>query len=295
MVQQCKDSGANLVICQWGFDDEANHLLLQNGLPAVRWVGGVELELIAIATGGKESSSSCAYAQRTNHNRPRPPTQTPLSPPGRIVPRFSELSPDKLGKAGLVREVAFGTTKERMLVIEDCAKSQVGMLGTVCNTGRGGFAVVSGLGVCCFGGSLGGWVGGWVGSGVSPSVHARMLLLGGCGPARARACVRACVHACMHACIRPFVHSPTKNQNKPTNRPPDGPMAGRDGAGARGQQDDRGGGQALAARRHVRRAEPHQGEEETESVKGEGGDGGRERVWGGEGIHTHTHTRITHT
>merc|ERR1719506_921849 len=26
MVQQCKDSGATLVVCQWGFDDEANHL-----------------------------------------------------------------------------------------------------------------------------------------------------------------------------------------------------------------------------------------------------------------------------
>ena len=51
MVQRCKDSGANLVICQWGFDDEANHLLLQHQLPAVRWVGGVEIELIAIATG----------------------------------------------------------------------------------------------------------------------------------------------------------------------------------------------------------------------------------------------------
>ncbi|RHY98456.1 hypothetical protein DYB37_008280, partial [Aphanomyces astaci] len=91
MIQQV--SGANVVICQWGFDDEANHLLLQNHLPAVRWVGGVELELIAIATGG------------------------------RIVPRFSELTADKLGHAGVVREVAFGTTKERMLVIEDCAKS----------------------------------------------------------------------------------------------------------------------------------------------------------------------------
>ncbi len=67
MVKQCKDSGANLVICQWGFDDEANHLLLQNQLPAIRWVGGVELELIAIATGG------------------------------RIVPRFSELTNEKLG------------------------------------------------------------------------------------------------------------------------------------------------------------------------------------------------------
>ncbi|KDO33745.1 T-complex protein 1 subunit epsilon [Saprolegnia parasitica CBS 223.65] len=93
MIKQVKDSGANLVICQWGFDDEANHLLLQNELPAVRWVGGVELELIAIATGG------------------------------RIVPRFSELTADKLGHAGVVREVAFGTTKERMLIIEDCAKS----------------------------------------------------------------------------------------------------------------------------------------------------------------------------
>ncbi|KAI5409506.1 T-complex protein 1 subunit epsilon, partial [Lathyrus oleraceus] len=52
-VQQCKDVGATLVICQWGFDDEANHLLMHRNLPAVRWVGGVELELIAIATGGR--------------------------------------------------------------------------------------------------------------------------------------------------------------------------------------------------------------------------------------------------
>lgn len=43
---QVKDTGANLVICQWGFDDEANHLLLQRELPAVRWVGGPEIEVI---------------------------------------------------------------------------------------------------------------------------------------------------------------------------------------------------------------------------------------------------------
>ncbi len=94
MVQQCKDSGATLIICQWGFDDEANHLLMHEKLPAIRWVGGVELELIAIATGG------------------------------RIVPRFQELSSDKLGAAGSVKEVAFGTTKDRMIVIEDCAASK---------------------------------------------------------------------------------------------------------------------------------------------------------------------------
>lgn len=36
-----KKTGANLAICQWGFDDEANHLLLQQNLPAVRWVNKI--------------------------------------------------------------------------------------------------------------------------------------------------------------------------------------------------------------------------------------------------------------
>ncbi|CAL8138676.1 unnamed protein product [Orchesella dallaii] len=94
MVQKVKEAGATLAICQWGFDDEANHLLLHHNLPAVRWVGGPEIELIAIATGG------------------------------RIVPRFEELSEAKLGKAGTVREITFGTAKERMLVIEDCENSK---------------------------------------------------------------------------------------------------------------------------------------------------------------------------
>lgn len=89
-----KDTGANLVICQWGFDDEANHLLMQNDLPAVRWVGGPEIELIAIATNG------------------------------RIVPRFEDLTAEKLGTAGIVRELSFGTTREKMLVIEECANSR---------------------------------------------------------------------------------------------------------------------------------------------------------------------------
>lgn len=43
---------------------------------------------------------------------------------GRIVPRFQELTPDKLGRAGLVRELQFGTTKDRMLVIEECHNSR---------------------------------------------------------------------------------------------------------------------------------------------------------------------------
>lgn len=67
-----KSVGANTVLCQWGFDDEANHLLYANDLPAIRWVGGQEIELVAIATGA------------------------------RIVPRFEELTKDKLGFAGKI-------------------------------------------------------------------------------------------------------------------------------------------------------------------------------------------------
>ena len=57
----------------------------------MRWVGGVEIELIAMATGA------------------------------RIIPRFSEISPEKLGRAGKVREVGFGTSSDKMLQIEGCS------------------------------------------------------------------------------------------------------------------------------------------------------------------------------
>lgn len=43
---------------------------------------------------------------------------------GRIVPRFEELTPEKLGFAGIVREISFGTTKDRMMVVEDCKNSK---------------------------------------------------------------------------------------------------------------------------------------------------------------------------
>lgn len=98
MVKKVKDSGANVVLCQWGFDDEANHLLLQNELSAVRWVGGVDIELIALTTGG------------------------------RIIPRFAEITPEKLGKSSSVRELSFGTTNEKMLVIESSKSKSVTIL-----------------------------------------------------------------------------------------------------------------------------------------------------------------------
>jgi len=94
MVSRVKNSGANVVLCQWGFDDEANHLLMQNELPAVRWVGGVEIELLAIATGG------------------------------RIIPRFEEITEEKLGTAGSIEEVAFGTSGDKIILIKGCQQSR---------------------------------------------------------------------------------------------------------------------------------------------------------------------------
>lgn len=91
MIAHLQKSGCNIALCQWGFEDQANHLLLQNKLPAVRWVGGIDIELIAMATGA------------------------------RIIPRFEEVTAEKLGKAGKIRELHFGTGDEKMLVIEECA------------------------------------------------------------------------------------------------------------------------------------------------------------------------------
>lgn len=69
-------------------------MLHHHNLPAVRWVGGPEIELLAIATNA------------------------------RIVPRFSELTPQKLGSAGLVKEISFGTAREKMLSIEECPNNR---------------------------------------------------------------------------------------------------------------------------------------------------------------------------
>jgi len=63
---------------------------MANGLSAIRWVGGVEVELCALATGA------------------------------RIVPRFEELDSKKLGRAGIVRELSLGFTGDKITVIEDC-------------------------------------------------------------------------------------------------------------------------------------------------------------------------------
>jgi len=40
---------------------------------------------------------------------------------GRIIPRFEEITPEKLGKAGLIEEITFGTLNEKMLAIKECS------------------------------------------------------------------------------------------------------------------------------------------------------------------------------
>lgn len=57
-------------------------------------MGGVEIELSAIATGA------------------------------RIVPRFSELTAEKLGHAGIIEEIDTGTMNEKMLVISECKNTK---------------------------------------------------------------------------------------------------------------------------------------------------------------------------
>jgi T-complex protein 1 subunit epsilon len=81
-------------------------------IPSVRWVGGVEIELLAIATGA------------------------------RIVPRFEEISAEKLGSCGSVKEIAFGTTGDKVILIQECANSKAvtvmirGGSKTICDEAR---------------------------------------------------------------------------------------------------------------------------------------------------------------
>ena len=95
MVEAVKRVGANVVISQWGFDDEANSLLMESNLPAIRWVGGSDLEAIAIHTGGS------------------------------IIARFEDLRAADLG-TGSVRELSLGSESEKIVVVT--SKSRTGTI-----------------------------------------------------------------------------------------------------------------------------------------------------------------------
>ncbi|MBU0471750.1 MAG: TCP-1/cpn60 chaperonin family protein [Nanoarchaeota archaeon] len=92
MVDKVVNSGANVLFCQKGIDDLAQHFLAKKGVFAARRVKKSDMELIAKATNAK------------------------------IVSNLQDLSSSDLGKAGTIEEVKFGD--EGMTYVKDCKNAK---------------------------------------------------------------------------------------------------------------------------------------------------------------------------
>lgn len=88
MVDKVKASGANLLFCQKGIDDVAQHYLAKSGIAAVRRVKKSDMEKLARATGAK------------------------------VVSSISELSASDLGVAGFIEEKK--VSGESMVFVREC-------------------------------------------------------------------------------------------------------------------------------------------------------------------------------
>ncbi|MBS7624787.1 thermosome subunit, partial [Candidatus Bathyarchaeota archaeon] len=88
MVDKIAGVGANVVICQKGIDDMAQHFLARRGILAVRRAKKSDMEKLAKATGG------------------------------RIVTNLDDLKPEDLGYAELVEERKIG--EDKMVFVEGC-------------------------------------------------------------------------------------------------------------------------------------------------------------------------------
>jgi len=88
MVEKIKAAGANVVFCQKGIDDVAQHYLAKEGILAARRVKKSDMEKLARATGG------------------------------RVVTNIEDLSPADLGEAELVEERKIAD--EKMIFVEGC-------------------------------------------------------------------------------------------------------------------------------------------------------------------------------
>ncbi len=88
MVDKIKKSGADVVFCQKGIDDMAQHFLAKEGILAARRVKQSDMEKLARATGGK------------------------------IASNIDDLKAQDLGKAGLAEERKVG--EDKMIFIEEC-------------------------------------------------------------------------------------------------------------------------------------------------------------------------------
>ena len=92
MAEKIIKSGANVVLCQKGIDDLAQHFLAKSGIYAARRVKKSDMEKLERATGG------------------------------RIVSDLSDLNSNDLGFAGLVEERKFGD--DEMTYITECKKAK---------------------------------------------------------------------------------------------------------------------------------------------------------------------------
>jgi len=88
MVDKIKNAGADVVFCQKGIDDMAQHFLAKEGIVAARRAKESDMEKLARATGG------------------------------RIVTDLGDLSPQDLGVAGIVEERKIG--EDKMIFVEKC-------------------------------------------------------------------------------------------------------------------------------------------------------------------------------
>jgi len=88
MVNKIIDSSANVVFCQKGIDDLAQHFLAKAGIYTIRRIKKSDMEKLSRATGAK------------------------------IVTSIQDLAEDQLGKAGLVEERKIGN--DPMTFVEEC-------------------------------------------------------------------------------------------------------------------------------------------------------------------------------
>ncbi len=88
MVDKVKESGADVLLCQKGIDDIAQHFLSQEGIIAIRRAKKSDMEKLARATGGT------------------------------VVTNIDDLSESDLGKAGLVEERKVSGSE--MTFVEEC-------------------------------------------------------------------------------------------------------------------------------------------------------------------------------
>jgi len=88
MVDKIKASGADVVFCQKGIDDMAQHFLAKEGILAARRVKQSDMEKLARATGG------------------------------RMITDLKDLSLQDLGEAGIVEERKIG--EDKMIFVEKC-------------------------------------------------------------------------------------------------------------------------------------------------------------------------------